>query len=95
MFLLREIGTCHLAFIEIAYRGILLEIACLGKSEVVRIDVVIIVHHYPAIFADTFPTIRSLMSSGYAIVIVIIHGVGTIDRGRCCMFDGGSSCGTT
>ena len=79
VFLFREVGAGHLAFTEVSDGGVVLEVTRLSEAEVVWVDVVIVMHHHPAVFTDTFPTVGSFMGCVYSIVVVIVHLIGACD----------------
>ena len=91
VFLLGEVGACHLAFTEVAYRGVVDKVVCLGESEVVWADVVVVVHYDPSVFPDALPAVGCFMAGSDSVVVVVVHGVGAGDGCCCCVLDGCSA----
>ena len=67
------------------------EILRLGKPEVVRMSVEVIMHHHPAVLSYAFPAVGSFVTSGHTIIVVLVHRIGPHDSRRRSVFNGSTA----
>ena len=77
-----EVHCFHYTFIKMSQMSEILEVGCFSKAEVMWTNTEDIVHHYPFVFTDTFPYIRSFTSPRFKVNPTFFELITTIDRIR-------------
>ena len=68
-----------------------LEVGRLGKSEVVRITSVAVIHEYPSVLADNLVDVRRLASFAFKVAVVVDILPVTVNGARHSLLDAGST----